>query len=150
MFVVSSKYVFLNIPMAVLILAAVRYMSFDYEIRRRVEPQNFPPQLAHLLKHQLAFKDRRVQYTHVSSRWRRKVDSELVEKSIVNFTHSIVKEFVTDLWFSSVTPDQDVPQQLEALINEVFGEIALRVKYLNLIELMTRYQLSYIFFPLCQ
>ena len=138
MCVVSSNYVFLNIPMAVLILAAVRYMSFDLEIRRKVKPQNFPPQLAHLLKHRLSSKDVRLQRTRVSTRWKRKVDSQLVETSIENFTHCIVKEFVTDLWFSSVTPDQDVPQQIESLINEVFGEIAHRVKYLNLIELMTR------------
>jgi sorting nexin-13 len=133
--------------MAVLILAAVRYMFFDLEIRRRVELPKFPPQLTHLLKHQLASKDSRVQVARVSSRWRRKVDSELVENSISKFTHCIVKEFVTDLWFSSVTPDQDVPQQIEALINEVFGEIAHRVKGLNLIELLTRYELLHLLSP---
>lgn len=127
-----------NIPIAMLILAAIGYLSFDLEIRKRVDARHVPSHLSHLLKHQLSFDDPLLCSPPVSISWRRKIDSPLVESSIDNFSRRIVQEFVTDLWFASLSPDQDVPLQIQALINDIFGEISQRVRRINLISLLTR------------
>jgi sorting nexin-13 len=49
-----------------------------------------------------------------------------------------VQEFVTDLWYSSITPDQEVLEQIYLMINDVIGEISQRVRHINLIGLLTR------------
>eukprot|EP00250_Pteridium_aquilinum_P011928 c20397_g1_i1 orf=299-3499(-) len=134
----TSNSMWLNIPIAMLVLATVGYLSFDLEIRKRVGARHAPSHLSHLLKHQLSPEDPRLSSPPVSTRWRRKIESPVVEASIDDFTRRIVQEFVTDLWFSALSPDQDVPHQIQALINDIFGEIAQRVKRINLISLMTR------------
>ncbi|KAI5066366.1 hypothetical protein GOP47_0018990 [Adiantum capillus-veneris] len=128
----------LNIPLAIIVLGAVGYLSYDLEVRQRIDAQHVPSHLAHLLKHQLSSDDSILHPPPLSTKWRRKIDSPVVEASVDEFTRCIVQEFVTDLWFASLSPDQDVPQQIQALINEMFGEIGQRVKRINLISLMTR------------
>ncbi|MCO5602326.1 hypothetical protein L7F22_056456 [Adiantum nelumboides] len=119
-------------------LGAVGYLSHDLEICKRIDAQHAPLHLAYLLKHQLSLDDPILHPSPLSTRWRRKIDSPVVEASVEEFSRRIVQEFVTDLWFASLSPDPDVPQQIQALINDMFGEIGQRVKRINLISLMTR------------
>eukprot|EP00249_Psilotum_nudum_P022034 c28347_g1_i1 orf=791-4057(+) len=127
-----------NVPIATLIIVLLRYLSFELEIQKRVPAIHIPSHLSHLLRHQIHADDPHLQSPPVSTRWRRKIDSAVVEVAIDDFTRHIVKEYVTDLWYSFLTPDQDVPEQLRMLINDVIGEIAQRIKRINLINLLTR------------
>lgn len=66
------------------------------------------------------------------------MNSFATEEAIDHFTRHLVSEWVTDLWYSRITPDNDVPEELVQIINNVFGEISSRAKDINLIELLTR------------
>lgn len=54
-------------------------------------------------------------------------------------TRCVVDEFVTSLWYSSITPDEEVPEELRILLNGVIAEVANRAKHVNLITLLSRY-----------
>ncbi|XP_031386509.1 uncharacterized protein LOC116200007 isoform X2 [Punica granatum] len=72
------------------------------------------------------------------SDWRKKVDSPVVEDAIDHFTRHIVSEWVTDLWYSRLTPDKDGPEELVRIINDVLAEFSDRLRNINLIDLLTR------------
>ncbi|KAH7443476.1 hypothetical protein KP509_02G036500 [Ceratopteris richardii] len=127
-----------NLPVSVLILAAVGYFSYDLEVHKRVDAWHTHSHLSYLMKYQLSPNDPLLQPPPLSARWRRKIDSPAVEASLDEFSRRIVQEFVTDLWFASLSPDKDVPLQIQSLINDLFGEIGRRVKRINLISLVTR------------
>lgn len=55
-----------------------------------------------------------------------------------DFIDKILKDFVVDLWYSEITPDKEFPEQIHALIMDALGEIAVRVKDINLVDLLTR------------
>ncbi|MCO5578211.1 hypothetical protein L7F22_032049 [Adiantum nelumboides] len=115
----------------------IRYLSFELEIRRKVQIANVPSHLSHLMKNQLSFDDLLLS-SSTSSYWRRKIDSPIIEEAIDGFTRRIVQEFVTNLWYSALSPDQDVPEQIRLLVIDIFGEVGQRVKRINLINLLTR------------
>lgn len=54
-------------------------------------------------------------------------------------TRSVIDEFVTNMWYNSITPDQEVPEELRILLNGVIAEVASRAKRVNLITLLSRY-----------
>lgn len=54
-------------------------------------------------------------------------------------TRCVIDEFVTSLWYSSITPDQEAPEELRILLNGVIAEVANRAKHVNLITLLSRY-----------
>lgn len=70
--------------------------------------------------------------------WRKRVNSPPVEAAIEKFTRHIISEWVTDLWYSRITPDKEGPEELVNLVNSVLGEIANRARDVNLINLLTR------------
>lgn len=134
----TSSSMCLNIPVAASLLIFIRYLSFELEIRKRVQALNMPLHLSHLLKHQLSTDDLMFFTPSLSPSWRRKIDSPVIEEAIDDFTRRIVQEFVTNLWYSALSPDQDVPEQIRLLVNDIFGELGQRVKRINLINLLTR------------
>lgn len=67
------------------------------------------------------------------------MDSPVVETAIDQFTRHLVSEWVTDLWYSRLTPDMDGPEELVQIMNGVLGEISYRVRDINLIDLLTRF-----------
>lgn len=71
--------------------------------------------------------------------WRRKVNSPVVEEAIDHFTRHLVSEWVTDLWYSRITPDRQGPEELGQIINGVLAEISSRMRNVNLIDLLTRF-----------
>lgn len=133
----TSSSVWVNVPVAAALLILIRYLSFEVEIRRKVQAQSIPPHLSHLLKNQLSTDDLLLS-SSTSTHWRRKIDSPIIEEALDDFTRRIVQEFVTNLWYSALSPDQDVPEQIRLLVIDIFGELGQRVKRINLINLLTR------------
>lgn len=73
------------------------------------------------------------------SQWRKKVNSPVVEDAIDHFTRHLVSEWVTDLWYSRLTPDKEGPEELVNILNGVLGEISARMRNINLIHFLTRF-----------
>lgn len=73
------------------------------------------------------------------SEWRRKVNSPVVEDAIDHFTRHLVSEWITDLWYSRLTPDKEGPEELVNIMNGALGEISGRMRNINLIDLLTRF-----------
>ncbi|KAL2633125.1 hypothetical protein R1flu_004604 [Riccia fluitans] len=61
-----------------------------------------------------------------------------VEAALNDLTKTVVQEWVTGLWFSSLSSDHEFPDELQALINGVLAEVAQRAKRVNLITLLTQ------------
>ncbi|KAE8680777.1 hypothetical protein F3Y22_tig00111366pilonHSYRG00071 [Hibiscus syriacus] len=60
--------------------------------------------------------------------WRRKVNSPVVENAIDQFTRHLISEWMTDLWYSRLTPDKESPEELVQIINGVLGELSERLR----------------------
>jgi sorting nexin-13 len=71
-------------------------------------------------------------------KWKRKIDSPVVEAAISDFIDKILKDFVVDLWYSEITPDREVPELMRSVIMDALGEISGRAKEINPIDLLTR------------
>ncbi|KAG0450139.1 hypothetical protein HPP92_026918 [Vanilla planifolia] len=134
----TSKSMLMNVPISVLILAAVRYLSYELEIHWKLRPVRRQTYLSHLEKKQLSPDDSRISFVQTTPKWRRKIDSPLVEIAIDGFVNKILKDFVIDLWYSSITPNREAPELMKTLILDFVGEISERLKEINLVELLTR------------
>ncbi|KAH7301359.1 hypothetical protein KP509_23G021800 [Ceratopteris richardii] len=133
----ASSSILANVPVAVAFLIMMRYLSFELEVRKKVHRQSIPLHLSHLLKSQTPSKDYLIP-SSISTNWRRKIDSPIIEQALDGFTRRIVEEFVTNSWYSALSPDQDVPEQIRFLVIDIFGELAQRAKRVNLINFITR------------
>lgn len=71
-------------------------------------------------------------------RWSGSFDSSAVETAVDELTKSVVDEWITNLWYSAITSDQEAPKELHILIKGVIAEIAQRTKHVNLITLLSR------------
>ncbi|KHG00699.1 Sorting nexin-13 [Gossypium arboreum] len=134
----TSTSMWMNLPVAVLILSALRILTNEVEFKwkiKSVRPQTY---LSHLEKKQLSVNDYRLSSTPPPPKWKRKIDSPMVESAINEFIGKILKDFVTDLWYSEITPDRETPELMRAVILDAIGEISGRVKGINLIDLLTR------------
>lgn len=134
----TSRWVWLNIPISFLIISVLRYLSLEVEIHRRVPTICQPSYLSYLQSRQLSPHDPLPFPARDKMKWKRNIDSPVVEVAVDEFTRKIVQEFVTDLWYSSITPDQEFPEQICLVLNDVIGEISQRVRHINLIDLLTR------------
>ncbi|URE10879.1 Sorting nexin C terminal [Musa troglodytarum] len=134
----TSKSMWTNVPISVLILVAFRVLSYDVELRWRVRPIPRQTYLSHLEKKQLRLEDSRLSAVVPTSRWKRKFDSPLVEAAIEEFINKIMQDFVIDLWYSSISPDKEAPELIRSFVLDVLGEISGRVKQINLVDLLTR------------
>ena len=101
-----------NLPVAFAILLLLRRLSFNYEIRW--SPEYHPDCCIHNRKpvvHQLAPKgpllsaDLRKHPKRQES-WRAGINAPAVEAAIDSFTRAVVNEWVTNLWYRLVTPDE--------------------------------------------
>lgn len=133
----TSSSVWINLPVAILVLAALRRLSFEVEIRWKLF-ESERSTTSNL--HQLGIHDPLLsEASHaVVNRWRHQFDSPVVEAAVDDLTKGIIDEWVTNLWYSSVTPDREAPEELRILINGVVAEVAQRAKRVNLITLLSR------------
>lgn len=72
-------------------------------------------------------------------KWKRKIDSPVVEAAMEDFINKLLHDFVIDLWYSDITPDKEAPELIHAIVMDVLGEVSARIKELNLVDLLTRY-----------
>ncbi|KAK1269702.1 hypothetical protein QJS04_geneDACA006555 [Acorus gramineus] len=133
----TSNSMWANIPISILVLVALRFLSYEVELRWRVRPVYKPTYLSHLMKKQLSLNDPRLSTTPPVTRWKRKIGSPQVEAAMDDFINKLLQDFMVDLWYSSITPDKEAPEQIRALILDVLGEISGRVKEINLLDLLT-------------
>ncbi|KAF8641918.1 hypothetical protein HU200_067628 [Digitaria exilis] len=134
----TSKSMWTNVPMSILILAFLRYLSFKVEFRWREQPVRKQTYLSQVSKRQLSANDHRLSTVPPVSKWRRKVGSPSVEAAFENFIENILRDFVLDLWYSEITPDREAPELIRGLILHALGEVSGRVKEMNLVDLLTR------------
>uniref|UniRef100_A0ACD5X875 Uncharacterized protein n=1 Tax=Avena sativa TaxID=4498 RepID=A0ACD5X875_AVESA len=134
----TSKSMWTNVPMSILILAFLRYISFKVEFRWRSQPVPKQTYLSQASKRQLSANDHRLSNVPPVSRWRRKVGSPSVEAAFESFIDNILRDFVMDLWYSSITPDREAPELIRGLILHALGEVSGRAKEMNLVDLLTR------------
>ncbi|CAL4909749.1 unnamed protein product [Urochloa decumbens] len=135
----TSSSVWFNLPFATALIILFRYISLDYDLRRKsttgtnneISRPLVKTKSTELKKVLLSEKDGK-------SDWRSKVNSPPVEAAFEQFSRHLVTEWVTDLWYSRVTPDKEGPEELIAIVNTVLGEISVRARNVNLISLLTR------------
>eukprot|EP00899_Mesostigma_viride_P027778 jgi/Mesvir1/8185/Mv24076-RA.1 len=71
-------------------------------------------------------------------RWRHGIDAPAVEAALDSFVRCIVDEFVSKLWYTSITRDKEGPEEVRRVLNTVMGELARRCKAVDLVPLLTR------------
>ncbi|CAH1422599.1 unnamed protein product [Lactuca virosa] len=132
----TSASVLINLPAALSLLIVLRYFTLDYDTKRKAASYNKNPSTPHVF----SVKKPPLDPKSISGKsdWRKKVNSPVVEDAIDQFTKHIVSEWVTDLWYSRITPDKQGPDELVLIINGVFGEFSSRMRNINLIDLLTR------------
>lgn len=141
----TSKSMWMNLPMAILILGGMRILLNQIEFRWKVVPTPRQSQLSYLEKKQLSVNDARLSGTPPPPRWKKKIDSPVVEDAINDFIDKILNDFVVNLWYSLITPDKEAPELIRAVIMDALGEISVRVKEINIVDLLTRYSPLFIF-----
>ncbi|KAL5714439.1 hypothetical protein ACHQM5_016403 [Ranunculus cassubicifolius] len=134
----TSKSMWTNLPIAILLLCALRVLSHKVDFHWRVRPVLRQTYLSHLEKKQLSVDDPRLSNGPSSSKRKRRIDSPIVEAAVNEFISKILQDFVSDLWYSTITPDKEGPEQMRLLISDALGEISGRIKDINLVDLLTR------------
>ncbi|KAF3324504.1 Sorting nexin-16 [Carex littledalei] len=138
----TSSSVWINLPFATCLIILLRYLSLDFDIKRKAV-MHIKDQKDSMTNEVLIQRRSSVEL-HTSPKkpekidWRKKVNSPPVEAAIEKFTRHIISEWVTDLWYSRITPDKEGPEELVNLVNSVLGEVANRARDVNLINLLTR------------
>ncbi|XVE88896.1 hypothetical protein DITRI_Ditri19aG0105600 [Diplodiscus trichospermus] len=130
----TSSSVLVNLPAAASLIILLRYFSLDYEMRRKAAVYNSKPATTNASTPKQPPEFPKV----IQSDWRKKVNSSVVEDAIDHFSRHLVSEWVTDLWYSRLTPDREGPEELVQIINGVLGEFSDRMRNINLIDLLTR------------
>lgn len=128
----------MNVPVAIALISGVHILLNEVQFRWKIKKPNNQSYLSHLEKKQLSINDSRLTTLPPPPKWKRKIDSPLVESAMEDFVNKILQEFVIDMWYSDITPDKEAPQLIHAIIMDVFGEISTRVKDINLVDLLTR------------
>ncbi|GBG81704.1 hypothetical protein CBR_g32698 [Chara braunii] len=160
----TSESVLVNIPIAALMLAGMRrlYLEVDFNWRWRpslmnrgqesvqgfqsaspvwqplVTPASASTPSEHSFLHHSPSMPPRSETVGVDGVWRQAINAPAVEAAIDDLMRAVLDEFVTNLWYRSFTPDQDATEELRLLLNTAIGEIAKRVKKVNLISLLAR------------
>uniref|UniRef100_A0A5B6ZWC0 Sorting nexin-13 n=1 Tax=Davidia involucrata TaxID=16924 RepID=A0A5B6ZWC0_DAVIN len=132
----TSSSVWVNLPAAASLIIILRYLSLDFDMRRKAAAYNSKPSSSNISSQKKTFEGPKVIVG--KSDWRRKVNSPVVEDAIDQFTRHLVSEWVIDLWYSRITPDRQGPEELAQIMNGVFGELSYRMRNINLIDLLTR------------
>ncbi|EPS67595.1 hypothetical protein M569_07179 [Genlisea aurea] len=134
----TSKSMLMNLPIAVLFVSALRIVMNEVDFHWKVRVQQKKSYLSHLEKKQLSVNDYRLTTLRPPQKWRKKIDSPLVEAAIEDLINKILHDFVIHLWYSEITPDKEAPELMHSIVMDAIGEICGRVKDINLVDLLTR------------
>eukprot|EP00897_Mesotaenium_endlicherianum_P002923 jgi/Mesen1/2659/ME000167S01810 len=136
----TSASVLVNVPLAILLVAVMRRLSFEFEIRWKHQPavlaRDLQPGMRQVSAEEALLGSNRG--SPGGSQWRRAVDCPRVEAALSDLIHLLLKEFVTDMFYAYLTPDKDLPLEVRATLLHAAGEVAARVKRVNLVALLTR------------
>ncbi|XP_076954833.1 uncharacterized protein LOC143629448 [Bidens hawaiensis] len=133
----TSKSMWMNVPIAILLVSGSRILLNEIEFRwkmKRTEPLTY---LSHLRNKQLSVNDSRLSTSPLPPKWKRKIDSPVIEAAMEDFINKLLQDFVVDLWYMDITPDKEGPELIKAVIMDVLAEISARVKNINLVDLLT-------------
>lgn len=136
----TSPSVLVNLPAALFLIIALRYMSLDLDMRRKAATYKGKVTTGNISSERKPLASPRVPIDR--SDWKHKVNSPVVEEAIEKFNSHIISEWVTDLWYSRITPDRQGPEELVLIMNGVLGEISSRMRNINLIDFLTRFCFS--------
>ncbi|CAL0308404.1 unnamed protein product [Lupinus luteus] len=128
----------MNVPISIVFVAALRILSNKVEFHWKVQPPRRRTYLSHLEKKQLSLNDARLSSSPPRPKWKKKIDSPVVEAALNDFIDLILKDFVVNLWYSEITSDREFPEQIRDLIMDALAEVSARVKEINLVDLITR------------
>ncbi|KAG5026038.1 hypothetical protein JHK86_021952 [Glycine max] len=131
----TSSSVWVNLPAAASLIIILRYLSLDFEMKRKAAAYNNKAGSTNVQSSKKPVENHKV---IAKFEWRTKVNSPVVEDAIDNFTRHLISEWVTDLWYSRLTPDKEGPEELVQIINGVLGEISGRMRNINLIDFLIR------------
>ncbi|XP_019443441.1 PREDICTED: uncharacterized protein LOC109347822 isoform X2 [Lupinus angustifolius] len=131
----TSSSVWVNLPAAASLIITLRYVSLDFKMKRKAATYNNKASSTNVQSSKKLPENPKVV---AKFEWREKVNSPVVEDAIDHFTRHLVSEWVTDLWYSRLTPDKEGPEELVQLINGVVGEISGRMRNINLIDFLIR------------
>ncbi|KAK7389550.1 hypothetical protein VNO78_24693 [Psophocarpus tetragonolobus] len=131
----TSSSVWVNLPAAVSLIIILRYLSLDFEMKRKAAAYNNKAGSTNIQSSKKLVENPKV---IAKFDWRKKVNSPVVEDAIDHFTRHLISEWVTDLWYSRLTPDKEGPEELVQIITGVLGEISGRMRNLNLIDFLIR------------
>ncbi|KAG8364285.1 hypothetical protein BUALT_Bualt19G0112500 [Buddleja alternifolia] len=134
----TSKSMLMNLPIAVLLVSGLRILFNEVELRWKVRNARPTSYLSHLEKNQLSVNDSGLTTQPPPQKWKRKIDSPVVEAAIEDFVNKLLHDFVTDLWYSEITPDKEAPELIHAIVMDALGEVSGRIKEVNLVDLLTR------------
>lgn len=122
-----------------LLVSGLRLLFNEVEFQWKVRNNRPISYLSHLQKKQLSVNDSRLSTLPPPQKWKRKIDSPVVEAAMEDFINKLLHDFVIDLWYSDITPDKEAPELIHAIVMDVLGEVSARIKELNLVDLLTRY-----------
>ncbi|GFQ03848.1 sorting nexin-16 [Phtheirospermum japonicum] len=134
----TSKSMLMNIPISILMISGLRILLNEVEFRWKARNDRPTSYLSHLEKKQLSVNDSRLTTQPPPPKWKRKIDSPVVEAAIEDFISKLLHDFVVDLWYSDITPDKEAPALIHDIVMDVLGEVTARVKEVNLVDLLTR------------
>lgn len=135
----TSTSMWMNLPIAILIVCGIRILCNEVEFSWKIKGVRSQSYLSQFGKKQLSLNDSRLSNAPSQPKWKRKIGSPIVEAAINDFIDKILKDFVIDLWYSEITPDKEAPELMRSIILDAIGEISVRVKEINLADLLTRY-----------
>ncbi|CAH9148270.1 unnamed protein product [Cuscuta epithymum] len=134
----TSKSMWMNLPVAILLVCGLRMVLKEVEFSWKTQCVKPKTYLSHLGKKQLSINNSRLSISSLLPKWKSKIDSPLVESAMEDFIRKLLHDFVTDLWYSDITPDKEAPDLIHAIIMDALGELSHRVKQINLVDLLTR------------
>ncbi|WJX10454.1 hypothetical protein P8452_01175 [Trifolium repens] len=133
----TSKSMWMNIPMSILFCAGLRILVNKVEFRWKVPPPKLQTYLSHLEKKQLLIDDERLSTSPSPPKWKKKIDSPAIEAALNDFIDLILKDFVVNMWYADITSDGEFPEQIRDLIMDALAEVSVRVKEINIVDLLT-------------
>ncbi|KAL3730594.1 hypothetical protein ACJRO7_027594 [Eucalyptus globulus] len=119
----TSKSMWMNLPIAILFVSAMRIVFNEVDFLWRVRSVRPGSYLSILKERQLSCRMTHVYDSSTSSKMEEKIDSPIVEAAMTEFIDKILRDFVIDLWYTDITPDRDFPEHIRGIIMDALGDI---------------------------